>query len=556
MAATPTRSNKPLLDEYGRSSTCTATGKIRSPSFLGFETTNRSCPRNSCSFCFASLALKSLVLIGCGDTKDDPNLGALFRWAAVVAAQSEHDHYILLTQSQLSTVSLPIDGVLVPIVYGTEHASLVKFIQNLGRSERVIAHSPRDQPFGTPPAPPSLAVGRVEETKALADAMCYGNGPILVLGGPGVGKTHTLLRALDLVRTDVNRGSIAPLYVRCDLFDSVSSVELRLRAALGLPEGGPFRLAFTRYFQKPVHVVLDNAESGWLPEPLAFEALMAELAATPDLYATVAIRGVRQPAGVAWGERFFISPLAPDEARSLFVELSGASGVEEGLDQVIELAEGLPLVVELLALALPGVGAVGELKRIWDDCSRRLGLLERPPGSSRESSLRTAIEVSTFDFVNDGPEFAVAALLARMPGGMWSRALDHLGPDIAHASRRLCERGLVQGGPHLSMLAPIRAYFEVTTHEPLALARQISAYVCDSVNSETSDLSDEDRHVLDWSIAHMLEVGALDAQVIGAANKSSRRSSESRSAHLCERPGDSDERRRRSCAEDCRGLPV
>lgn len=463
------------------------------------------------------VALKSLVLVGCGGTRDDPNLGALFRWAVEVAGQSGHDHYVLVSQRQLAEQPLSDDGPLVPIVYGNEHEDLAPYLAGLGRSQRSSMSAPQVREFGSAPAPPTLAVGRSAETEALAEAMSQRSGPILVLGPPGVGKSHSLLRALELVRARQAPSVIAPLYVRCDLFDSVASIELRLRSALGLPEGSPFRLAFSRYHDGPAHVVLDNAESAWLPDPLAFEALMADLAATPELLTTVAIRGVRRPAGVAWGSRFSIHPLEPHEARELFVTISGIDEAEEGLDRVVGLGEGLPLVIELLALALPGVGSLDELQRTWGDCSRRLSLLERPPASGRESSLRIALEVSQTGFDESGSDLAVAALLARMPGGMWSQAFEQLGLEYALAARNLCERGLAEGGGHLTMLAPICAYFETTTSEPTALAGRVASYVCDSIAKRAGRLTENDRHVIDWSIDHLAGSGPLDLNTIEAA---------------------------------------
>ena len=74
----------------------------------------------------AARAMKSFIFVGCGDTTDDPNFGALLKWSQKVFHSSEILHYRLALNSEVQKVQknhLPEERIRV-LGYGNKHSDL------------------------------------------------------------------------------------------------------------------------------------------------------------------------------------------------------------------------------------------------------------------------------------------------------------------------------------------------------------------------------------------------------------------------------------------------
>lgn len=87
---------------------------------------------------------RSMLFVGHGAGLDDPNWGSFLDWAAKVFATSEHRHYRLVLESELTALSSPsLHAKRISLVsYGKKHADLGKFLQGLVPDRPEAAGSP------------------------------------------------------------------------------------------------------------------------------------------------------------------------------------------------------------------------------------------------------------------------------------------------------------------------------------------------------------------------------------------------------------------------------
>jgi hypothetical protein len=102
----------------------------------------------------------------------------------------------------------------------------------------------------------------------------------------------------------------------------------------------------------PAAIALDNLETPWEPEPLETEAILAALAAVPDLSLAVTLRGRSRPAGAAWREAMIVEPLGGDDSNRLFLGIAGRKHESDAhLGDLLAVLDGVPLAIELMAHA-------------------------------------------------------------------------------------------------------------------------------------------------------------------------------------------------------------
>lgn len=99
----------------------------------------------------------SLVFIGCSGTMGDPNFSKLIDWMSDLLRGTEHNHYLLLPESEdlpLAHCILNNAGIL-PLRYGPSHTALLPYLQAVLPSPRPIMPT-QSPPSATPRLPPSL----------------------------------------------------------------------------------------------------------------------------------------------------------------------------------------------------------------------------------------------------------------------------------------------------------------------------------------------------------------------------------------------------------------
>jgi hypothetical protein len=84
------------------------------------------------------LRFGTFVFVGCGRGLADPNFGALIDWSRTALADAQHEHYLLVTESDVDPWRKHLRGLpIAPVSYGPSHDGLVPFLEKLG--ERVAA---------------------------------------------------------------------------------------------------------------------------------------------------------------------------------------------------------------------------------------------------------------------------------------------------------------------------------------------------------------------------------------------------------------------------------
>lgn len=206
------------------------------------------------------------------------------------------------------------------------------------------------------PRVPRALVGRAREIDAIRSALDRGATLLTLVGGAGVGKTRLAVEVARQLREEGRRTAYVDLCVCRTAADVVGALARSLGAS-------PDDLADALLAGADMLLVLDNAEH-----------LLPDLA--PELERVLAVAASarwlvtsREPLRVALEERLDVGPLAPPEARSLFVERAAAVGVavdaaSPALARVCDLLEGRPLAVELAAGRLPALGLDGVLSAL------------------------------------------------------------------------------------------------------------------------------------------------------------------------------------------------
>src|ERR1700761_8991102 len=100
-------------------------------------------------------------------------------------------------------------------------------------------------------------------------------------------------------------------------------------------------------------LVLDNMETPWEPKNnrQAVDDLLLQLTDVPGLSLVVTLRGAEHPSGIPW-TRPFLPPLhSLDYQASIqtFTSISDVSEDTPGLGELIQVTDGLPLAITLMA---------------------------------------------------------------------------------------------------------------------------------------------------------------------------------------------------------------
>jgi tetratricopeptide (TPR) repeat protein len=341
-----------------------------------------------------------------------------------------------------------------------EQTGLLRLI--LSRLERPEEVPPLPKPL---PAPRPL-VGRAAEVDALA-AMLLDDAdrrPVLVRGGPGIGKTALTIAALHAPGVAARFGG-RRCFVELDAVRVGEAVLDAVGEVLGEAEGRDRAArALRRLGAEPsALLVLDNLETPWETEgqgPATAEALR-RLAAVPGLSLLASIRGSERPAGVRWRGPPEVEPLAPADARRLFLDIAGEEhAADPALDALLAVLGGVPLAVELMAWRVEDddVEDLGRLLALWRE--RRTRLAAVGAADERELSLHASIGASlTSPRLTDAGR-RLFALMGRLPDGIAEEDADALlGGGGFEATSGLRRVGLARReAGRLRMLAPVREH--------------------------------------------------------------------------------------------------
>ena len=364
------------------------------------------------------------------------------------------------------------------------------------RSPEAEPKPPTKPPPNDPLLPPDRCLGRNTEIATLTDALHAPRAAVLVLGGPGIGKT-TLTRAVAASDALAARFAARRWFVPLETAPDAASLRTAIVLALGLRPTDPaaFDLALAHLRQAPTLLVLDNLETPWEADIAATQDTLRRLAALPDLALLASLRGSEAPDSPAWSRILDLEPLPRDAARGLFLTFARRIKPNDALlDRFLDALGDVPLAVELVARrAAPHTSLAG----LWGDWQRRgvqLALHPNLKDADRHSSLLRSIDLSLQSTRLRDEGCRLFRLLGLSPAGM---APDDrtapLGDDATEAERQLLAIGLaVQRGDRLDLLPPVR---DAVRHLALAVADERQSWC---------------RHYLDLARKEGARIGSAD----------------------------------------------
>jgi len=329
---------------------------------------------------------------------------------------------------------------------------------------------------------PRVLCGRKADVDSLVEAwLATPPEPVVLLGGPGIGKTAVCLAALHDRRIQERFGA-RRWFVPCDGAFSARALLLAVAAALGMISGGSVVQLVDRVRavlgDRPGVVVLDNFETPWNADTVPVEELLRTLGSIPGLALATSIRGTEWPAGLRWQEVAVLSPLPLSDARRLFLHVAGGGFASDpALDGLVGELDGMPLAVELLGYAAQGGPDLAGVARRWRE--ERTELLKRKGGDRPELSVAVSVDASVDSSLMTASALRLFCLLGMLPDGVTEDDLTGLLPGQGQAAVGILRKlGLVfDDASRVRMLAPVREHARAAyPPEPADLTRAVAHY--------------------------------------------------------------------------------
>ncbi|KAJ7741873.1 hypothetical protein B0H16DRAFT_1861673, partial [Mycena metata] len=315
------------------------------------------------------------------------------------------------------------------------------------------------------PVEPKIFHGRESELADIFEHFRQGTARIAILGASGMGKTSLAQTVLHyheiIIKYRENR-----LFVACDTASNKVELAGLVGAHLGMKPGKDLTQAVIHRLSDgpPTLLILDDLETAWEPaesrkEVEEFLSLLTDIA---SLALMITMRGAERPSKVQWTRPFLppLEPLAQEAARKMFIDIAEDRHSMEEMDQVLHLADNMPLSINLLAHAVDVEGCTVILLR-W----QREHTSVISEGHDRKSNLELSISLSLASprITSTPHSQELLSLLSILPDGLSDAELkqsEFLIQDILDCKRALVHTALAytDGHKRLKALVPIREY--------------------------------------------------------------------------------------------------
>jgi hypothetical protein len=315
-------------------------------------------------------------------------------------------------------------------------------------------------PVVSVPTPPLRCLGRDDDLAAVLQALTAEGDRIavLILGGPGMGKT-TLTRQAATDSALIERFGNRRWFVELETSTDAKLSETAIVKAVGLdPATAKFDHAVALVAQARGLFVLDNLETPWEAARGEVEKLLAQLHALPNLALLASVRGNEPPGGLRWTRQRTMHPLEWPHDRDLFLDIAQDINADDpDLEPLLRQLGGVPLAVELVAMQAAPHDTVVALHEEW----QRVGVaLARRRGvePSRLTSLEISLELS-FNAQRLGEAGRrLLSILGQLPAGIGADDLKTLFAEAAFDARQgLLSCGLAfEHDGRLDLLPPVR----------------------------------------------------------------------------------------------------
>ena len=229
-------------------------------------------------------------------------------------------------------------------------------------------------PPPTQPIPPEIFFGREDIVSDFAYLVVRSEQTRLaILGSGGIGKTSTALHILHH-KDVVSRYQKYRYFVGCDAVNSAEALATLIIQVMQVPARvGENIVTFLHGIllsSPPTLLLLDNFETVW-DVPAGREGildLLQKIGNAKNVSLMITIRVAVPPPSINWTRFYCLPPLAPPDAKSLFLAinpcLNGADNKsQESLDTLLAGVGYVPLAVRLLAQVSIGFSPVYMLKR-------------------------------------------------------------------------------------------------------------------------------------------------------------------------------------------------
>jgi tetratricopeptide (TPR) repeat protein len=319
------------------------------------------------------------------------------------------------------------------------------------------------------PAPPDRCLGRDAEIAELVATLTAPRpGAVVVLGGPGIGKT-TLTRAVathpDLAARFAERRWFVPLETATD----AASLRTAVVLALGGNPTDPaaFDHALEELGSAPALLVLDNLETPYDADTAATPGALRRLIGVSSVTLLCSYRGQTAPAAPDFSHQLVVPRLPLDAERCLFLKLARRIRPDDPyLAPLLHDLGGMPLAIQLVALLAAPHDTMAEL---WDDWQRQgVGLATDPNQPEGPlTSLPRSIDLSWRSTRLHDQGRRLFRLLGALPAGMAREdRASLLGNNAREAAGQLLAIGLaLMADGRLNLLPPVRDYAR-RTHRP------------------------------------------------------------------------------------------
>lgn len=312
------------------------------------------------------------------------------------------------------------------------------------------------------PAPVHHFLGRDREVATLAKLLASPEGPgaVLVLGGPGIGKTE-MTKAVAHHKDVAQRFSDRRWFVPLEMATTADALQDAIARALGCDPRKDFQAVLDSLRNRQTLLVLDNLETPWEPiaERRATEQTLAALGALSGLIMLASFRGSEYVGEPHWVEHR-LQELSHVHTTELFAAIAGEWVLDDRhLGNFTKALGGIPLAIELVARRAHGHRSLAPLWLEWV----RIGtdLAKHPDyAEGRLTSLPHSIELSLRSSRMTIPAMRLFRMLGHCPAGLSADDCDALiGEDAFEAGERLLRLGLaVDREGDFDLLPPIREY--------------------------------------------------------------------------------------------------
>ena len=311
-----------------------------------------------------------------------------------------------------------------------------------------------------PPRADSLFAGRETDVRNLRDAL-RASRTVLVRGAGGIGKTQTLLHALD----DLETGRPV-VWLQVERYDSAEDLLAALQVLVATGEGGGSLDALVgRLDELNACVVLDGVEQLTGPSLDEMDDLLWRLSDGASGALFVATSQVGLPRTL-FDARLDMTGLGLVTSRSLLRSLVDSKALDaESEAQILAYADGHPLALRLISAQVRYFGSARTCLRQMARLGSQAVELPKRASQDRTTSLTDCLSLSYNELEED--ERRLLYLIASCPGGIDSPILEFedLGgtnaPELLAALRRWSLVETIHTGQLLErsqVLSPIGLY--------------------------------------------------------------------------------------------------